>query len=131
MNKTFHEKLLSAQKKIGKIAKDKTNPFFKSKYADINAILDMVKPALNEEGLVLLQSLSHIDGKPAIMTIIQDEEGIEMSLTPLPENTDPQKMGSIITYFRRYALQSMLALQAEDNDANDTYVSPALQSRGL
>ena len=40
------------------------------------------------------------------------------SQCPLPEVTDAQKAGSAITYFRRYALQSLLALEAEDDDGN-------------
>ena len=36
----------------------------------------------------------------------------------LPQITDPQKVGSAVTYFRRYTLQSLLSLQAEDDDAN-------------
>lgn len=127
MTKSFHDKLLSAQKKIGTVAKDKTNPFFKSKYADINAIVEMVKPALNDEGLVLTQALSHIEGKPAIQTTISDGEAEISSITPLIENPDPQKMGAIITYFRRYALQSLLALQAEDDDGNSV-VQPSYET---
>lgn len=118
-------KLLDIQKKIGKISKDETNPFFKSKYFDINGLLEALKPVLNEEGLVVIQPLTHIDGKPAIATILYNAiladpksgEKIEY-ITPLPESSDPQKMGSAITYFRRYALQSMFLLQAEDDDGN-------------
>jgi hypothetical protein len=35
----------------------------------------------------------------------------------LPNLQDPQKLGSAITY-RRYTLQSLLGLQAEDDDGN-------------
>ena len=119
MEKTIYKKLLEAQKKIGAIKKDKTNPFFKSNYADINAYIDEVKPVLNECGLMILQPLTIRDGKMAIKTIIVDDSGEEIaSVVKLPENPDPQKMGSIITYFRRYAIQSLLFLQAEDDDAN-------------
>lgn len=112
-------KLLEFQKKVGAITKDATNPFFKSKYFDINKLLEVVKPILNELGLVLIQPLSHVMGKPAIDTIILDDGKIIISSTTvLPENHDPQKMGSIITYYRRYSIQSLLGLQAEDDDGN-------------
>jgi len=118
--KAIYTKLLSVQKKIGAISKDAENPFFKSKYFDINALIEHVKPVLNEEGLIVLQSLAHIEGKPAIETLIVDaESGEEVGhTTPLPVNDDPQKMGSAITYYRRYALVSLLFLNAEDDDGN-------------
>lgn len=114
------KKLLELQKAIGAIAKDSKNPFFKSNYFDINKLIQEVKPELNKLGLVLLQPLSHIEGHSAIKTLLIDTEGGETieDITPLPTNTDPQKMGSAITYYRRYALQSLLFLQAEDDDGN-------------
>ncbi|MDR3609988.1 MAG: ERF family protein [Ignavibacteriaceae bacterium] len=116
-------KLLEFQKKVGAISKNSINPFFKSNYFDINKLIDVIKPILNEIELVLLQPLENINGKSALRTIIYDvnEGGCSTIIdftTPLPENPDPQKMGSIITYFRRYAIQSLLFLQAEDDDGN-------------
>lgn len=120
MNKTIYTKLLEVQKEIGTITKDATNPFFKSKYFDINSLLEQVKPILNKHGLFLAQPLTNQDGKPALGTTIVDTETNEKvtDVIILPELSDPQKMGSAITYYRRYALQSLLALQAEDDDGN-------------
>jgi hypothetical protein len=130
---TIYDKLLEVQKEIGAIKKDSTNPFFKSKYFDINALLEQVKPTLNKHGIVLTQALTHIDGKLALNTSLaladrkpvaaDDEvyrlnESVIWSTCPIPEGADAQKTGSAITYFRRYALQSLLALEAEDDDAN-------------
>ena len=122
-------RMLAAQERIGKISKDKTNPFFKSKYADINIIIEMVKPILNEEGILFMQPLSNVDGKPAITTILMhDKESIEYT-TVFPDLPKPvegkksnpfQDMGSAITYYRRYALISILGLEAEDTDGNTT-----------
>lgn len=117
------KKLLAFQKQMVAISKDSTNPFYKSKYFDINKLLEEVKPVLNELGLVLVQALSSIDGKPAIKTELYNVDNTEQfpllsSTTPLPENPDPQKMGSIITYYRRYSIQTLLCLQSEDDDAN-------------
>lgn len=113
-------KLLLFQQKVGAITKDSTNPFFKSNYFDINKLIEVVKPILNELGLVLLQPLDSLNGKPVLRTLIIDTETetktLIESFTNLPENPDPQKMGSIITYYRRYAIQSLLFLQAEDTD---------------
>jgi len=122
-------KLLQFQQKVGAISKDSTNPYFKSKYFDINKLIEEVKPILNELELVLLQPLENINGKPALRTIIYDvnEGGCTTIIdftTPLPENPDPQKMGSVITYYRRYAIQSLLFLQAEDDDGNSAAQAP-------
>lgn len=120
MEKTIYKKILEAQKKIGAIKKDKTNPFFKSKYADINAYIEEVKPILNDCGLIIIQPLSADSGKNILKTIIIDADNGDdiKSRMALPENPDPQKMGAIITYFRRYEIQSLLFLQAEDDDCN-------------
>lgn len=125
----MYSKLLSLQKAIKPIIKDSENPFFKSKYFDINTLIAELKPILNDLGLVIMQPLTNIDGKTAIMTAIIDideDKIISETTVILPENNDPQKMGSIITYFRRYSLQSLLLLEAEDDDAEGaktTYVS--------
>lgn len=120
--KALYEKLLNIQKKVLTISKDSTNPFFKSKYFDINKLLDELKPVLNEEGLIVLQPLTNIDGKLALETLVIDKESGDQikSITILPDVADPQKAGSAITYFRRYALQSFFLLQSEDDDAEKT-----------
>lgn len=119
--KNIYEKLLEAQKEIGAIKKESDNPFFHSKYFDINAILREVKPILNKNGLLLTQAIILKEGKNVLTTDIdsteKEEQGIRSEIL-LPEGLDPQKMGSAITYFRRYAIQSFLALEAEDDDGN-------------
>lgn len=116
---TLNKKLLSVQMAIGAIPKDMENPFFKSNYFDINALLGIVKPILNKHGIVLMQPLTHIDGKQAIKTMLIDTNGETMeSVIPIPEALDAQKLGSAVTYIRRYSLQSMLGIEAEDDDGN-------------
>lgn len=121
MNKeqTIYQKLLSFQKKVGAIKKDSKNPFFKSNYADINSFLEVVKPILSECGLIIMQPIEYKNGKNILTTRIINETGERIkSEIELPNNPDPQKQGAVITYYRRYAIQSMLALQAEDDDRN-------------
>jgi hypothetical protein len=113
---SIYKKLAEAKKEIGKVSKNAKNPHFKNTYADVNALIEAVEPILLEKGLLLLQPINN--GKVA--TIIHDVESGESvsSEIDLPGLTDPQKLGSAITYFRRYTLQSLLSLQAEDDDAN-------------
>jgi hypothetical protein len=113
----IYKKLLAAKKELGKISKDSTNPFFKSKYFDVNALLEHVEPILQSHGLLLMQPIE--DGL-LVKTVIYDCDSGESvsSEMNLPSLNDPQKIGSAITYYRRYTLQSLLGLQAEDDDAN-------------
>jgi len=118
---SVYKKLFEAKKEIGKISKDSTNPFYKSKYFDINQLLEHVEPILQKNKLLLLQPIEN----DTVVTRIHDIEGdvtvqSSMSLTSI---TDPQKRGSEITYYRRYTLASLLGMQAEDDDANKTVKS--------
>ncbi len=108
---------MAAQTEIQAITKDKTNPHFRNKYADINTMLAEVKPALHKHGLYIIQPIE--DGK-VITRIIDAESGTVLceSGLELSGQGNPQQRGSEITYYRRYTLQSLLALEAEDDDAN-------------
>jgi len=101
---------------VGKLSKDTTNKFFNSKYFDVNQLLEQVEPLLQKNGLLLLQPIT--GGKvKSIIYHIESGENVESEID-LGAITDPQKVGSAITYYRRYTLQSLLGLQAEDDDAN-------------
>jgi len=112
----IYKKLAEAKKEIGKISKDSENPFYKSKYFDINSLLQHVEPILESHGLMVSQPIKD-NCINSVIVDISDGSMIESSLK-LPEIQDPQKLGSAITYYRRYTLQSLLALQAEDDDGS-------------
>lgn len=121
MQKSLATKLLAFQKEVSAIKKDMENPYFKSLYFDVNAVIEGIRPILNKVGLVVIQPLTIVDGKQAIKTVLIDTDtGDEYSenclITELPK---AQEMGSSVTYFRRYALVSTLLLQGEkDDDGN-------------
>lgn len=111
------KRLLEIKKEIGNLSKNSQNPFFKSQYLDLTELLNHVEPLLWEKGLILLQPI--IDDK--VGSQILDPETKEIlceSFISLPEIKDPQKMGSAITYFRRYTLKSLLAIAEVDDDGN-------------
>lgn len=112
--KNIYKKIHEAKLEIGTVAKNATNPHFKNTYADLNALIEAVEPILLTKGLVLLQPVK--DGK--VFTIVIDVESAESleSFIDLPTGGTPQSMGSAITYYRRYTLQSLLSLQAVDDD---------------
>lgn len=113
---TIWFKLWKAKQEIEAVKKNAKNPHFKNNYADINALIDAVEPVLLKYNLLLMQP---IEEGFVVTRIIDCEDGnsVESSMR-LPEISDPQKVGSAVTYFRRYTLQSLLSLQAEDDDAN-------------
>jgi hypothetical protein len=102
---------------MGVISKNAENPHFRKKYADLAGILEVVEPALAEQGLLLLQP---VEGGHVHTLIVDTESGESVvSAMAIPESiTDPQKLGSAITYFRRYTLTSLLGLKVEDDDGN-------------
>jgi hypothetical protein len=113
---TIWFKLWKAKQEIESVKKNAKNPHFKNNYADINALIEAVEPVLLKYNLILLQPIEN----GCVVTRIIDAESGEFAQSEmrLPEINDPQKIGSAVTYFRRYTLQSLLSLQAEDDDAN-------------
>jgi len=119
--KLIAKALLDAQKEMGIAKKDSKNPFFKSSYADLNSIREACMPALNNHGIVVLQPTAYIDGKNFIKTILLHDSGESVeSLTEIiySKQNDAQSQGSGITYARRYGLQSLVNVGAEDDDGN-------------
>lgn len=114
--------LLKAQSQMGAAKKDAKNPFFKSSYADLPTVMEVVKGPLNEAGIVVLQPASHQDGKNFITTtLIHGESGEWMSSETevvSAKANDPQAFGAAQTYARRFGLQAMLFIPAEDDDGN-------------
>ena len=119
--KEIIEALLKAQKEMGNAIKGANNPFFKSKYADLNSVREAVMPLLNENGILVLQPIVHIDGKNFVKTILMHESGQTIeSFTEIlfKVSNDPQAQGSGITYARRYGLQSLVCIGADVDDGN-------------
>lgn len=113
---TIYKKIHEAKKQIGVISKDAKNPFFKSNYLSLNGLIDAIEEPLNNNGLLLIQPI--LDGKVRTEIRDIDSDAFVFSEIELTSLNDPQKMGSAITYYRRYTLQSLLGLQADDDDGN-------------
>lgn len=116
---TIAPALLKAQKNMASAKKDAKNPFFKSSYADLNAVREASHEALNAEGIVVLQPMVNINGANYVRTLLLHESGEFIgSDTPIvsAKPNDPQATGSAISYARRYGLQALVSLGAEDDD---------------
>jgi hypothetical protein len=112
--------LVKAQLEMITPKKGSVNPFFKNKYADLNDVLAAVVPALNNNGIVLLQPLVNIEGKNFVKTVLMHESGevFESLAEIFCKNTnDAQAYGSGVTYARRYSLSSIVGIGSEDDDA--------------
>lgn len=111
--------LCRAQGKIKHAVKDSANPFFKSRYADLTSVWDAIRDAFQAEGLSVAQCPQVLEsGAAALETTLMHSSGQWISSrVPLnPVKNDPQGVGSAITYARRYALQSIAGVCADDDD---------------
>ena len=130
--------LAIAQGSITGALKDSANPFFKSKYADLASVWDACRDSLSKNGLAVVQVASTSEtGAAVITTTLCHKSGqwIRGSISLMPVKSDPQGMGSALTYARRYALASMVGVAQVDDDANSasgkagTVVDPRGQDR--
>lgn len=121
----IYKKIHEAKKEIGVVKKNAKNPHFKNTYADLNALIEAVEPILLEKCLILLQPIK--DGK--VYTQIIDVETFDMieSSIDLSPNLTAQALGSQVTYYRRYTLQSLMSLQADDDDGQRASTTPPIK----
>ena len=112
--------LAKAQGEMENAGKNSVNPHFKSKYADLAEILNTVRPVLSKHGLAVTQFPAFEGGTAHVETILTHASGEWMSGTcsaPV-QKSDPQGVGSALTYLRRYSLAAVCGLAQEDDDAN-------------
>ena len=133
-DRNIYSVILQARGMIGAVSKNAKNPFFKSNYADINNVIETITPVCESLGIVFTQCPKVIDGKDVLYTrlTLQDntESFIDSEVRLLLPSADMQKLGSAITYARRYALISMFGLETEDDDGQSASKKPtATQKR--
>jgi hypothetical protein len=110
--------LAKAQGVMGGASKDSSNPFYKSKYADLESVWSACRKQLSENGLAVVQTVGWADGRAVIDTMLTHTSGqwIAESLTLQPKDDSPQGIGSCITYGRRYALAAIVGVYQTDDD---------------
>jgi hypothetical protein len=111
--------LSKAQGEITGALKDSSNPYFKSKYADLASCWDACRAPLSKNGLAVIQGASTDEHGVSITTRLAHASGewIEFDLRMAPKDASPQGVGSCITYGRRYGLASVVGLAQIDDDA--------------
>ena len=110
--------LNKAQSQMGGAAKTANNPFFKSKYADLSSVVQAIKEPFAENGLSYVQFPISTNSAIGVVTRLMHESGeyLEQEYYLPLQKLDPQAAGAAITYARRYALQSIAGIPAEDDD---------------
>lgn len=113
--------LVAAQKEMGNAVKDSNNPFFKSKYADLLAIREVILPVVSKHDLSVLQLPATLDGKNYIETVVLHVSGqylSSMDEVVVSKQNDPQSKLAAQTYTRRGSLQAFFNIGCEDDDGN-------------
>ena len=113
--------LCAVQGELKPAIKQADNPFFKSKYVDLPGVWEAIRPLLAKNGLSVVQTFTASADGPTIVTTLMHKSGqwVSSELFLKPAKSDPQGVGSAITYGRRYALAAMVGVVAdEDDDGN-------------
>jgi len=114
-----------AQAELGRIITGQTaqvksdKASYSYKYADLADALEVIRPPFNKHGIAIIQPPA-FDGRSVvtIMTMFLHESGewMRCRLSMTPTKSDPQSVGSAITYARRYSLLAMAGVATEDDD---------------
>lgn len=112
--------LALAQSELDGAKAESTNPFFNSSYADLHTCIKSSFPFLSKHGLSITQGTEwSVNGDFFITTTLIHKSGQWIrSKMKMPADPNPQKIGSVITYGRRYGLSAMVGIAQHDDDAN-------------
>lgn len=119
--------LAKAQACMENASKDKDNPFFKSKYANLESVVGVIRPAIEKHGLSFVQVCHDWDAGAKVETIILHESGEWLScgvMAAPATKADAQGFGSALTYARRYSLSAAFGVATEDDDGNAASKKP-------
>ena len=110
--------LSKAQAENGTVHKDAKNPFYKTNYASLAQVWETVRPALTANGLSVVQLPSQDEKGYYVESMLIHSSGqwIKCRTYMKPVKEDPQGIGSLISYARRYALQSLVMVCPDDDD---------------
>lgn len=111
------------QGKMSHAVKDSANPFFKSKYADLESVWGACRDLLSAHGIAIMQFpgiYTEHDKSMSLTTIISHKSGewLSQEMSVPVTKADAQGAGSAITYMRRYALAAVVGVVQADDDGN-------------
>jgi hypothetical protein len=103
--------------KVKGTTKEGRNYEYDYAYADLSAVLDAIRSALNANGIGVLQPLTQVRGHMVLQTLLLHESGEYLgSEYPIPECKTVQGLGKELTYGRRYSLVALTGVFAEEDD---------------
>lgn len=114
--------LAKAQGAITTAAKDKTNPFLKSSYADLASVMAAARSHLSANGLAVIQTAETTDAGVSVTTMLAHASGqwisgtMSMAAGEERGKSSAQVLGSIVTYLRRYGYMAITGVVADDDD---------------
>jgi len=114
--------------------KDSANPFFKSKYADLESVWEAIRGPLTKNGLAVSQTMDIEEGPETVSTVLvttlmhQSGQWIQGKVPLISEKPGPQAMGAAITYYRRFTLAAIIGVFQIDDDANSATHRPEPQT---
>ncbi len=111
--------LAKAQAEMQTAGLSSENPYFKTRYADLAAIVKASRPALTKNGLSIIQQIiTRDDGHTYLHTMLCHASGqwVESRVRIVPPKTDVQSLGSYITYLRRYSIAALCGIVTSDED---------------
>lgn len=116
--KNLSSALVKAQAEMGGAVKDSKNPFFKSNYADLTSVIKAIKEAFANHGLGYVQfPISDAHSVGVVTRLIHESgEWLEQEFTTPLQKVDPQSVGALISYYRRFGLQCMAGIPSVDDD---------------
>lgn len=118
--------LPAAQAAIGKVVKDSESQHMGKRYASLAAVIEAVIPAMNTNGIAVMQPVEFDGQNVTVQTMLIHTSGqfMRTRLSMRPVKTDPQGIGSAITYARRYALLAIAGVAPEDDDGAEASQVP-------
>jgi hypothetical protein len=121
------EKLFKIQNMGLKFEKDSKNPFYKSDYLSLEGLWSTLQPVLEKERLVVTHGTKEKEVVTRVLDLDSDEV-VESSM-PLPDNLDPQKLGSAVTYYKRYNLGQIFNIMTDEDDDGNKTVKPVVAKK--
>jgi len=129
-HKNIAAALAAAQSQMGKALKDSTNPHFGKSYADLSSVVGACMPALNANGIAVVQPFTDDEAGRYVTTMFlhsDSGEKLECRVPLIVNKNDMQGFGSAATYARRYGLMAMAGIAPEDDDGNAAAKAPPKQ----
>lgn len=124
-HQSIAQALAAAQMNMGKAVKASANPHFRSKYADLGAVMDACLPALNAEGIAVIHTMHEDELGRSVVTRFLHASGetLDCAVPLIIGKQDMQGLGSAMTYARRYGLMALAGIAPEDDDGNAAVAS--------